>query len=437
MLAMAVGVSMFLFISAPILSAFDGLSLLFHSRDLDDVIRSAHDMLMDKERAEKKLRDMVPPAPTQSLMRIFNPALPEAEARRLLSAQKMEFDFSHPFVCAVFERRLHPDSDADDMSWIEAAVDTLARIFPSFVYVSPGYHQLVCLAPSPDEVGLPQRLRDFLAGPGPGMAAGISCGLAFAAGGFSSLAVCFSQARSALRYRFQHPDASVFVYDHSMGVGPSMYEAIENLPSLPRGVLDRARLLEYRRSLESFLRTIESGPYLHPENIKSTLMQLLQNLHESAPPSWSSGIGSAMLNLFNAPDLGQASQVLLQYCDSLLAAAGELQDDPGSLIVQKAKSYISGNLDKDLSVQRIGEEVFMSRSHLSRLFFLKTGILLKDYILEERMNAACRLLQDPGLQIQDVGRSVGYPNTQSFIRSFKEKIGCTPGEYRRRLPIGA
>jgi two-component system response regulator YesN len=128
---------------------------------------------------------------------------------------------------------------------------------------------------------------------------------------------------------------------------------------------------------------------------------------------------------------------LLQYCDSLLAAAGELQDDPGSLIVQKAKSYISGNLDKDLSVQRIGEEVFMSRSHLSRLFFLKTGILLKDYILEERMNAACRLLQDPGLQIQDVGRSVGYPNTQSFIRSFKEKIGCTPGEYRRRLPIGA
>jgi two-component system, response regulator YesN len=163
------------------------------------------------------------------------------------------------------------------------------------------------------------------------------------------------------------------------------------------------------------------------------LIQLLQDLFKSVPDSWNFGVETDVFEIINSDDLEEASQVIIKYCDNLINTIVEKGNDPGSLIVEKVKSYIMANLNQDLTTQRIGDEVFMSRSHLSRLFYMKTGVMPKDFIIEARVNKACNLLKRYDLQIQEIGDLVGYSNNQSVTRVSKEKNRVSPGDFRRRL----
>jgi two-component system response regulator YesN len=44
---------------------------------------------------------------------------------------------------------------------------------------------------------------------------------------------------------------------------------------------------------------------------------------------------------------------------------------------------------------------------------------------------ARRLLRETDLTVNEIGRSVGFPNDNYFIKTFKKWSGQTPGAYRR------
>ena len=54
-----------------------------------------------------------------------------------------------------------------------------------------------------------------------------------------------------------------------------------------------------------------------------------------------------------------------------------------------------------------------------------------DYITRLRMEKAAELMGRPDVKIQDMAKSLGYNNVQSFIRLFKKYYGMTPSDYRR------
>ena len=49
------------------------------------------------------------------------------------------------------------------------------------------------------------------------------------------------------------------------------------------------------------------------------------------------------------------------------------------------------------------------------------------------MNAARRLLKDPGYSIKEICGMSGYSDPNYFSRIFKKYEGVTPTEYRERL----
>lgn len=54
-------------------------------------------------------------------------------------------------------------------------------------------------------------------------------------------------------------------------------------------------------------------------------------------------------------------------------------------------------------------------------------------LLEQvRREEACRLLQDPSLQLQEVGGRLGFASQSSFTRFFKEAFDLSPSQYRSR-----
>ena len=68
---------------------------------------------------------------------------------------------------------------------------------------------------------------------------------------------------------------------------------------------------------------------------------------------------------------------------------------------------------------------------MSQLFKNQMNITILDYITDLRITKAKQLLESTTMPIDMIAEEVGYYNTNSFIRRYKQMTGTTPGEYRK------
>ncbi|WP_167858907.1 response regulator [Paenibacillus cymbidii] len=99
-------------------------------------------------------------------------------------------------------------------------------------------------------------------------------------------------------------------------------------------------------------------------------------------------------------------------------------------IVRRVHDFIHGNLEKDLSLNRLAEIVYLAPFYFSRLYKMKTGRSVTDYIAEQRIQKAKQLLRDTDLRILEIGVMLGYHSPPYFTRFFKKATRLTPQEYR-------
>ena len=93
-------------------------------------------------------------------------------------------------------------------------------------------------------------------------------------------------------------------------------------------------------------------------------------------------------------------------------------------------SYIDIHFhDADLKIGDICSYFNISHSHLCNLF--KDGQTVKELLSAKRLEEAKRLLTETDLFVSEVGRSVGFMNTDHFMKVFKKSTGMAAGEYRR------
>ena len=90
---------------------------------------------------------------------------------------------------------------------------------------------------------------------------------------------------------------------------------------------------------------------------------------------------------------------------------------------------------KALSVDEIAERVFISPSHISRMFKKQTGETILDYLQSVRMKKALELMKQPKYKIYEIAEQTGYGNASYFGMVFKKYYGETPAKYRERLHI--
>ncbi len=73
----------------------------------------------------------------------------------------------------------------------------------------------------------------------------------------------------------------------------------------------------------------------------------------------------------------------------------------------------------------------MEGHYFSRRFHAETGLSVKAYQTHLRMQNAMNLLRRD-LLVAEVAASLGYEDEKSFSRAFRNAIGTTPTEYRKR-----
>ena len=103
-----------------------------------------------------------------------------------------------------------------------------------------------------------------------------------------------------------------------------------------------------------------------------------------------------------------------------------------SNLIQRITDYIDHHYKEDISRTKLAEMVFLSPDHLARMFKRDTGETLVKYITDKRMAAAKEMLSQSDTPIYQVALQVGYDNYSYFTKAFKQKVGLSPGDYRKQ-----
>lgn len=119
-------------------------------------------------------------------------------------------------------------------------------------------------------------------------------------------------------------------------------------------------------------------------------------------------------------------------CKHVVEVLEETEEDKkNTYIVKRLMEYINQNLsNKELCIQSMADEVYLTPTYLSSLFKKKTGITIGQYLTDVRMKKAEEILINPKLKLYQVAELVGYEDANYFAKIFKKKTGMLPSEYR-------
>jgi len=92
--------------------------------------------------------------------------------------------------------------------------------------------------------------------------------------------------------------------------------------------------------------------------------------------------------------------------------------------------YISVHCTEDLTLEEVADMAGFSKYHFSRLFKQFTNVSFYQYLSQNRIYTAEKLLAIPEYSVTAVAYNSGFTSLSSFIRMFKIVKGVTPSEFR-------
>ncbi len=146
----------------------------------------------------------------------------------------------------------------------------------------------------------------------------------------------------------------------------------------------------------------------------------------------------AMLKEFNK-EVEKFEQVEQFFCRiqtlvaEFLGDSLSMADKKHLSLVNDAKRFIVENHSKPIKIEDVAAQLFISASHLSRLFQRELNCTVNDYITRVRVERAVELMKQPELNVEQVSKAIGFQNQSYFAKFFRKYIGVTPLAYRNSL----
>ncbi|WP_248923878.1 response regulator [Paenibacillus hamazuiensis] len=187
--------------------------------------------------------------------------------------------------------------------------------------------------------------------------------------------------------------------------------------------------------LDEVLQTVAAETPFNPlqtEAYYASAQLLLRTFNRAGayPDGWRAEQLDRLMNIRYHADWREASAHLHRTASLIFEKKQQERTDRSDELVEKINRFIHEHLDKDLSLNRLSEKVYMNPSYLSRLYKQLTGTGISEFILEVRMEKAKELLKLSRHKVQDISRMTGFETPAYFTRLFKKYTGLTPQEYR-------
>lgn len=190
--------------------------------------------------------------------------------------------------------------------------------------------------------------------------------------------------------------------------------------------------------IAQFSTAVKAASY---EDARSAIHRLLFSIQITMDSLRMSGISypSDIQNMY--PEFYEA-EVLDEICTSLHNMLHRISNDNRSSesalqqnerLVNDVKLYIVEHYPEfNLSLNTIAQSFHTSPNVLGRIFKALAGKPVFQYITQVRLKRAEELLLQSKLTNKEIALACGFENTSYFYSLFKEELGLTPSEYRKR-----
>lgn len=115
------------------------------------------------------------------------------------------------------------------------------------------------------------------------------------------------------------------------------------------------------------------------------------------------------------------------FCPSVTHSSPKIQE------IANTVAYIHENLSQKITLSTLSSMACLSERQYSRLFKSFYGVPPMEYVINCRLNLACKMMKNTDKSLQEISIACGFGDKVSFTRLFKKRYQMNPGEYRKRL----
>ncbi len=101
--------------------------------------------------------------------------------------------------------------------------------------------------------------------------------------------------------------------------------------------------------------------------------------------------------------------------------------------LSKVLSYMSANFTENLSLESVGAALGYSPKYVSNCLSMIPNINFRKLLNSMRVERAKELLKNTEQSNYEIAVASGFNSECSFHRVFLRQVGCTPGEYRKKM----
>lgn len=100
--------------------------------------------------------------------------------------------------------------------------------------------------------------------------------------------------------------------------------------------------------------------------------------------------------------------------------------------VKRAVAYIRENYSEKITLGDIADHVGLSKGYLQKIFNKESETSVIKYLLNYRIEQACKLLIESDYSIAQISNMVGFSDVKNFYVTFKRTMNETPGLYHEK-----
>ena len=102
-------------------------------------------------------------------------------------------------------------------------------------------------------------------------------------------------------------------------------------------------------------------------------------------------------------------------------------------IVFQIHDYLIGHMEERITIEELSKKFLINQTTLKQVFKKVYGSSIAAHMKEHRLEKAAELLKKNNDSIALIAKRVGYESQSKFSKSFQEKYGMLPSEYRKVL----
>jgi AraC-like DNA-binding protein len=98
--------------------------------------------------------------------------------------------------------------------------------------------------------------------------------------------------------------------------------------------------------------------------------------------------------------------------------------------IRRVIDHIRDHLSEPLNVSALAKIAGLSRAHFTRMFAIREGLSPAEFVLNERMTLATKLLIEDDISVKQIASACGFDDPNYFAKAFRRVFNTSPTEFR-------